>query len=254
LLGIYIFIYFREGSAEYVWDHYEDSVPMSSYLVAFAVTDFGHVVGDSTGNNVTMQLWARKNALDQIDYAQDVGPKLLKFYEEFFDVPYPLPKQDMIAIPQGRGAMENWGLITYPEYSMSYKEGVSSKKIKQSVAKIVSHEIAHQWFGDLVTPEWWTDLWLNEGFATYISFIGVEAIQPSMKLLEQFVLTMQNALELDALESSHQISIVVNHPDEISEIFDEITYNKGGAIIQMMDYFLTRDTFRKGLTAYFKDL
>jgi aminopeptidase N len=125
---------------------------------------------------------------------------------------------------------------------------------RQNSAKIISHEIAHQWFGNLVTPERWTDLWLNEAFATYISFLGIEGVRPSMQLLEQFVLKTQDALELDALESSHKISIVVNQTDEISEIFDSITLGKGAAIIQMMDHFLTRKTFRKAITNYLRDM
>jgi aminopeptidase N len=103
-------------------------------------------------------------------------------------VKFPLPKQDMIAIPDfGAGAMENWGLITYRETALLYKEGVSAASNKQRIAIVVSHELAHQWFGNLVTPSWWTDLWLNEGFASYVEYLGVEEVQPELKLLEQFV-------------------------------------------------------------------
>ena len=151
--------------------------------------------------------------------------------------------------------MENWGLITYRETALLYKEGVSSRSNKQRIAIVVSHELAHQWFGNLVTPSWWTDLWLNEGFASYVEYLGVEAVQPEMKLMEQFVtMDLQSVMKIDALESSHPISIPVGHPDEISEIFDRISYAKGASIIRMMDHFLTTDTFRKGLANYLKAL
>ena len=132
---------------------------------------------------------------------------------------------------------------------------MSALSNKQRIAIVVSHELAHQWFGNLVTPSWWTDLWLNEGFASYVEYLGVEAVQPQMKLMEQFVtIDLQSVMKIDALESSHPISIPVGHPDEISEIFDRISYAKGASIIRMMDHFLTTDTFRKGLAKYLRAL
>ena len=245
-----------KNTDEYVWDHYQESVPMSTYLVAFVVSRFGFEISPKTGNGVEFRIWARKDALDQIAYAKDIGPKILKHFEEYFNISYPLPKQDMIAIPDfGAGAMENWGLITYRETALLYKEGVSAASNKQRIATVVSHELAHQWFGNLVTPSWWTDLWLNEGFASYVEYLGVEAVQPELKLLEQFVIQdLQDVFSIDALASSHPISIPVKHPDEINEIFDRISYAKGASIIRMMDKFLTEKTFRGGLTNYLNDL
>merc|ERR1719431_1916989 len=243
------------GSDEYVWDHYQESVKMSSYLVAFVVSKFEYRE-TTRENGVRFRIWSVPHSLDQTEYARDIGPKILEFFEGYFNVKFPLPKQDMIAIPDfGAGAMENWGLITYRETALLFKEGVSAASNKQRIAIVVSHELAHQWFGNLVTPSWWTDLWLNEGFASYVEYLGVEHAQPQLKLLDQFVVTdLQNVFGIDALETSHPISIPVKHPDEISEIFDRISYGKGASIIRMMDKFLTTKTFRQGLTNYLTEL
>jgi aminopeptidase N len=213
-----------KGTNDYVWDIYEESVPMSTYLVAFAVTRYGYEEDRRTKNNVVFRTWARKDALDQVSYATEIGPKLLQYFEDYFKVPYPLPKQDQIALPGKPGAMENWGLITYPEQWLLYKSGVSGLENKQKIALVVSHELSHQWFGNLVTPTWWTDLWLNEGFASYAMFLGVDAIHPELKIMEYFMIdTFYDVLTTDALETSHPISIPVGHPDEIAEIFDKIS-------------------------------
>ena len=122
-----LYIIYREGTEEYVWDNYEESVPMSTYLVAFVVSKFANEVSPQTDNNVMFRIWARKDALDQVAYAKDVGPRMLEYFEDFFNVSYPLPKQDMIAIPDfSAGAMENWGLITYRETALLFKPGVSA--------------------------------------------------------------------------------------------------------------------------------
>ena len=149
--------------------------------------------------------------------------------------------------------MENWGLITYRETALLYQEGVSSLSDKEYVAIVVAHELAHQWFGDLVTMEWWTDLWLNEGFASYTEFIGADYVSPETEILDRFVLdNVQSALGYDSLTSSHPISVPVNVPSEINEIFDTISYKKGGSVIRMMANFLKVETFNKGITNYLR--
>ena len=151
--------------------------------------------------------------------------------------------------------MENWGLITYRETALLFKEGTSSRGNMQRIASVVSHELAHQWFGNLVSPAWWNDLWLNEGFASYVEYLGVDAVEPGMRMMDQFVIEEnQSVMQVDSLESSHKISVPVYHPDEISEIFDRISYSKGAAIIRMMEHFLTSKTFRRGLTDYLNNL
>ncbi|KAK4880997.1 hypothetical protein RN001_004316 [Aquatica leii] len=231
---------------DYEWDYYEESVPMSTYLVAFVVSDFVSL------HNGNFSVWVRKDAQAQAKYSLDAGPKILKYFEDFFQIKFPLPKLDMIALPDfAAGAMENWGLVTYRETAMLYEEGVSSRSSLQRVTSVIAHELAHQWFGNLVTPKWWTDLWLNEGFASYMEYVGTNAVEPSWKVMDQFVVhELQNVLELDVLKSSHPVSIQVNNPVEINDIFDRISYAKGATIIRMMDYFLSTKIFKQGLTSY----
>ena len=143
---------------EYVWDKYEPTLKMSTYLLAFVVSDFKFLVGNKTANNVTFRIWSRESAIEQTRYATSIGPRVLEYYEDYFNIKYPLPKQDMIAIPDfSAGAMENWGLITYRETALLYEPGVSSLMNKHYVALVIAHELAHQWFGDLVTMNWWTE-------------------------------------------------------------------------------------------------
>ncbi|XP_042234819.1 aminopeptidase N-like [Homarus americanus] len=244
-----------EGQPGWLWDHFNTSVPMSTYLVAFVVSDFDHMESNAN-ERVLFRVKSRPAAIKQATYALKTGPTVLTFFEKYFNIPFPLPKQDMIAIPDfSAGAMENWGLITYRETAMLYDPAVSAAYNKQRVAVVVAHELAHQWFGNLVTPDWWTDLWLNEGFASFMEYIGVDHAEPSWNMMEQFVPDdLQSVFALDWLESSHPVSIPVGHPDEINEIFDRISYSKGASIIRMMNHFLTESTFRRGLTNYLSSL
>ncbi|XP_037798461.1 aminopeptidase N-like [Penaeus monodon] len=239
------------GQEGWVWDRYEKSVPMSTYLVAFIVSDFAHVSTIVNGN-VLFRVWARQAAIDQAEYAMEVGPKILTYFEEYFNLPFPLPKVDMVALTDfsARG-MENWGLTTYKETYLLYNRQVSTPAAKTTITEIISHELAHQWFGDLVTLAWWDDLWLNEGFASYISLLGMNHAQPTWKIMEtSIIIRLHDVFGLDSLESTHRISIPVGHPDEIAEVFDFISYYKGASIIRMMAHYLTEGAFRKGLNNY----
>jgi len=240
-----------QGS-EYVWDIYQESVKMSTYLVAFVVSDFVFRKSEPMDNNVEFRIWSRNGAINQTEWASVIGPQILHYYEDYFNTSFPLPKQDMIAIPDfSAGAMENWGLITYRESALLYQPGKSSLTDKEYVAIVVAHELAHQWFGDLVTMEWWTDLWLNEGFASYTEYIGADFVSPETFIRERFILeAVQPALGYDSLESSHPISIPVNVPNEINEIFDTISYLKGGSVIRMMANYLGVNTFNRGIANY----
>ncbi|XP_046438221.1 aminopeptidase N-like [Daphnia pulex] len=243
-----------EGMEEFYWDHFAPSVPMSTYLVAFIVANFTQVEADVGNATWKFNIYARPSARNQTQYASEIGPKIQTFFEDYFQIPFPLPKQDMIAIPDfASGAMENWGLITYRETALLYDEKKSSVTNKERVCEVIAHELAHQWFGNLVTMDWWTDLWLNEGFASYAEYLGAQHVEPGLKWLQQFVTSeLQNVMSLDALESSHPISVVVHHPNEIHEIFDRISYGKGATIIRMLAAFLGEKTFRQGLSNYLK--
>ncbi|CAH1790157.1 unnamed protein product [Owenia fusiformis] len=235
-------------------DVYQTTVIMPTYLLAFVVCDFDKSEG-VTASGTKFRVWSRKEAVNQTRYALDTGIAILEHFEDYFDVDFPLPKQDMIAVPDfAAGAMENWGLIIYRETALLYDNTGSSAANKQRVAVVVSHELAHQWFGNLVTPGWWDDLWLNEGFASYVEYLGVDFVHPEWKMMEQFVVEdLEDVFKLDGLASSHPLYVPVGHPDEINEIFDRISYAKGASIIRMMNNFLTEDTFRNGLANYLKD-
>ncbi|CAG5020856.1 unnamed protein product [Parnassius apollo] len=243
---------FKNDQSQFVWDQFESSVPMSTYLVAFVVSKFSYVESPPELSHTKFRIWARSDAINQTSYAAIIGPKVLSHFEQWFNVSFPLPKQDMIAIPDfSAGAMENWGLITYRETALLYDKEQSSFLNKERVAEVIAHELAHQWFGNLVTMKWWSDLWLNEGFATFAASVGVAAAEPTWRADRSYAVdSILSVLSLDALESSHPVSVPIDDPKRISEIFDEISYRKGSTIIRMMTMFLGEDVFRKAINNY----
>ncbi|XP_045513404.1 aminopeptidase N-like isoform X2 [Pieris brassicae] len=243
---------FGKPRTKYVWDEFDKSVPMSTYLVAFVVSSFAYVDSPPQLSSTKFRIWARNDAIDQTSYAATVGPRVLSYFEKFFNVTFPLPKQDMIAIPDfSAGAMENWGLITYRETALLYDKEQSSFVNKERVAEVIAHELAHQWFGNLVTMKWWSDLWLNEGFATFVASLGVMNVEPTWHADKSYAVSnIMSVLNLDALESSHPVSVEIDNPNRISEIFDEISYRKGSTLIRMMSMFLGEEVFRKALHNY----
>ncbi|XP_020706338.2 endoplasmic reticulum aminopeptidase 2-like isoform X4 [Athalia rosae] len=232
-------------------DDFQESVEMSTYLVAFVVCDYKRVT-DMTSRNVSVSVYAPEAMLPQAQYAVKTAAKIMDYFESYFGIHYPLPKQDLIAIPDfAAGAMENWGLITYREASILYDPEETSTAAHQWVAIVVAHELAHQWFGNLVTMRWWNDLWLNEGAASFFEHKGVDHVAPEWGMMNQFILDKtQSALDLDALASSHPISVPVKDPSEIEAIFDTISYNKGASILYMLEEFLLEDVMKKGLNDY----
>lgn len=233
--------------------HFQTSVKMSTYLAIFIVCDFDFVEGEISGGR-PFRVYAPPDKIEQAKYALDVGINITLFFEEYFDLLYPLPKLDMIAIPDFvSGAMEHWGLITYRERYLLYDEMESSASNKQRICTIVSHELAHMWFGNIVTTEWWDDLWLNEGFASYVEYLGAANAEPTWNMLDQFVTSdLYYVYELDQIVSSHPIVVEVNNPDEINQIFDAISYSKGASVIRMMNDILGEEDFREGLNIFLK--
>lgn len=226
---------------------------MSTYLLAFIVGQFEYLEKKTKGG-VLVRVYTTPGKKNQAAFALDFGLKTLEFYEKYFDIKYPLKTLDMIAIPDfSAGAMENWGAITYRESRLLIDEKHSSLIDKKNVALVIAHELAHQWFGNLVTMEWWTHLWLNEGFASYIEYLAVDKINPGWNIWEDFSTYEQGrALSLDALKNTHPIEIPVHHPAEIAEIFDEVSYSKGASVILMIANYLGEKDFRDGLRYYLK--
>lgn len=224
---------------------------MSTYLVAVVVGEYDYVEGRSA-DGVLVRVYTPLGKKEQGDFALEVAVKVLPYYRDYFGIAYPLPKMDLIAISDfSSGAMENWGLITYRETFLLVDPENTSLIRKQSIALTVGHEIAHQWFGNLVTMEWWTHLWLNEGYASFVEFLCVDHVFPEYDIWTQFVTDMYTrALELDGLRNSHPIEVPVGHPSEIDEIFDEISYNKGASVIRMLHNWLGEEDFRKGMGLY----
>ncbi|KAL5559481.1 hypothetical protein UlMin_035692 [Ulmus minor] len=231
---------------------YQESPIMSTYLVAIVVGMFDYVE-DHTSDGVKVRVYCQVGKTNQGKFALHVAVKTLELYKEYFAVPYSLPKLDMIAIPDfAAGAMENYGLVTYHETTLLFDDQCSAAAIKQRVAIIVTHELAHQWFGNLVTMEWWTHLWLNEGFATWMSYLATDSLFPEWKVWTQFAVDSTIGLNLDALEESHPIEVEINRASEIDEIFDAISYKKGASVIQMLQSYLGAECFQRSLTSYIK--
>ncbi|XP_054626933.1 aminopeptidase N-like isoform X1 [Dunckerocampus dactyliophorus] len=237
---------------------FEPTARMSTYLLAFIVSDFSYKEFQQH-KGVQVRVWARRKAIEdgQGDYALNVTGHILQFYERYYNTAYPLPKSDQVALPDfNAGAMENWGLVMYRETALLYEPGRSSMGNKDRVMTVIAHELAHQWFGNLVTMQWWNDVWLNEGFASYVEYLGADFAEPTWNIKDHIVLhDIQRVMSVDSLASSHPLSRredEVNSPAEISEMFSSVSYNKGSAVLRMLSSFLSEPVFVKGLSSYLK--
>ena len=226
---------------------------MSTYLLAFVVGDLVSVE-DEAADGTKVGVWTTRGKENQAGFALDTSVKLLGYFNEYFGIPYPLPKLDHIAIPDfAAGAMENWGCVTYRETALLVDPENSSAGTRQRVAEVVAHEMAHMWFGDLVTMEWWDDLWLNESFASWMGTKAVDWLFPDWEMWTQFVnMDTNRAFSLDGLKNSHPIEQEVKNPAEVSQLFDAISYSKGGSVLRMLENFLGPEVFRGGLYRYLK--
>ncbi len=237
----------RKGAKKLVT--FKTTPRMSTYLLYLGVGKYDSLKGRA--GNVEMTVFAHEGRGAYTTLPLEYAQKLFISLQNYFEVPYPLPKLDLLGIPDfAAGAMENWGAMTFRETALLGTEQTSVRG-KQRIAEVVAHEIAHQWFGDLVTMRWWDDMWLNESFATFMAYKAVEDVFPEWKImLEYYTDTVGTAFVADGMKNTHPISVQVNTAGEIEELFDAIGYNKGGSVLLMLEDFVGHEVFRKGLVRY----
>jgi aminopeptidase N len=222
---------------------------MSTYLVAFLVGDFKCTEGKSDG--VPVRACSTPDKVELTKFAVESARYVLHYYDTYFGIKYPMPKLDMVALPDFEaGAMENFGCITYRETDLLVDERTGSIPQKKRVAVVVAHEMAHQWFGDMVTMQWWDNLWLNEGFATWMETKPVAVWHPEWNFPQDDAQELNDTLNLDAQKTTRTIRATANTPDEINEMFDGIAYGKAGAVIGMVENYLGKEVFRQGVHNY----
>ncbi|MDR1033120.1 MAG: M1 family metallopeptidase, partial [Candidatus Nomurabacteria bacterium] len=244
----------KHGSAPVLKATFEPTPRMSTYLLAFCVGAFQKLSG-KTKHGVDVNVYATPaQAPDSLSFALDIATRSLDFYEDYFDVPYPLPKSDHVALPDFEaGAMENWGLVTYREACLLADPKLTPIEAQRSIATTIAHELAHMWFGDLVTMKWWDDLWLNESFATMIEYVAIDALEPSWQIWQDFETSCTvSSLRRDAMDGVQPVYQDVSHPDEIQSLFDpSIVYAKGARLMHMLVHMMGEAAFRRGLKKYF---
>ena len=234
---------------------FEKTPRMSSYLLAFVIGEL-HKKTARTKSGVEVNIWATPAQNENtLDFALDIATRSIDFYDEYFGVKYPLPKSDHVALPDfSSGAMENWGLITYRESCLLADPELTPESSRRFIATVIAHELSHQWFGNLVTMNWWNDLWLNESFANMMEYVAIDALHPEWRMWEDFATNeVTAALRRDSLDGVQSVQADVNHPDEISTLFDPaIVYAKGGRLLVMVRKLIGEEAFRTGLKSYFE--
>ncbi len=234
---------------------FEASPPLPSYLVALGLGPFDVVEGGKAGRKqVRLRYLVPKGRAAEAQYVASVTPKILQLTEDYFDVAYPYAKLDSMVIPVtvDFGAMENPGLITYRSGILLSKPGREALDFKQRYVSIAAHEIAHQWFGDLVTMYWWDDLWLNESFATWMADKTYAAFEPAWQDPSDMLDGRLKAFNSDRLRHARQVRQPVTRPDDLANAFDSITYEKGGAVLRMTEQYMGEEAFRAGVRRYIK--
>lgn len=240
------------------WVTFERTPIMSTYLLAWACGDFEYIEDftekEYNGKRLPVRVYTTRGLKEQGRLALQSAVKILDYFSSVFGIDYVLPKSDLLAVHEfSHGAMENWGLVTYRTTAVLFDEATSDAAYKMRVVYVVAHELAHQWFGNLVTMDWWNELWLNEGFATWVGWLAVDHLYPEWDVFSRFIVEVQQgALALDALRTSHPIEVPVRNGKEIDQIFDHISYLKGASTIRMLSTQLGLDTFLKGVSNYLK--
>jgi len=246
---------FQEENGDSHTTTFEKTPRMSSYLLAFVIGEL-HKKSARTKSGVEVNVWATPAQNENtLDFALDIATRSIDFYDEYFGVKYPLPKSDHVALPDfSSGAMENWGLITYRESCLLADPELTPESSRRFIATVIAHELSHQWFGNLVTMQWWNDLWLNESFANMMEYVAIDALQPNWHMWEDFATNeVTAALRRDSLDGVQSVQADVNHPDEISTLFDPaIVYAKGGRLLVMVRKLIGEEAFRAGLKSYFE--
>lgn len=229
---------------------FADTIKMSTYLVAFIVGEFEGTDPVYVGQT-PLRVWAVPGKRRLAQFGQEVGAASLQFFSEYYHYPYPGDKLDLIAIPDfAAGAMENLGAITFRETALLVDEQTAARRELEGVANVVSHENAHMWFGDLVTMRWWNGLWLNEAFATFMATLAVDHYKPEWQRWTSFSVSRASAMAVDGLQSTRPIEFPVHRPEEAAGMFDVLTYQKGAAVLRMLEQYLGAETFRAGINAY----
>ena len=245
----------EEENGDSLTTTFEKTPRMSSYLLAFVIGEL-HKKTARTKSGVEVNVWATPAQNENtLDFALDIAARSIDFYDEYFGVKYPLPKSDHVALPDfSSGAMENWGLITYRESCLLADPELTPESSRRFIATVIAHELSHQWFGNLVTMNWWNDLWLNESFANMMEYVAIDALQPDWRMWEDFATNeVTAALRRDSLDGVQSVQADVNHPDEISTLFDPaIVYAKGGRLLVMVRKLIGEEAFRAGLKSYFE--
>lgn len=236
---------------------FQKTPKVSPYLVAWACGEFEYIEGFTADKYyddkpLPVRIYTTKGYTKSAEFALEIAPKVVDYFSKVFQVKYPLPKLDLIAVHSfSHNAMENWGLITYRSNALLYDEKTSDISFKNQVSYVVSHELAHMWFGDLVTMIWWDELWLNEGFATYVGYMAVDYLFPEWNIFDAVSNeSLQESLTLDALRSSHPIHVPVVDAIDVDQIFDAISYKKGCSIINMLSSYIGKDVFLEGVAKY----
>ena len=245
----------EEENGDSLTTTFEETPRMSSYLLAFVIGEL-HKKTARTKSGVEVNIWATPAQNENtLDFALDIATRSIDFYDEYFGVKYPLPKSDHVALPDfSSGAMENWGLITYRESCLLADPELTPESSRRFIATVIAHELSHQWFGNLVTMQWWNDLWLNESFANMMEYVAIDALHPEWRMWEDFATNeVTTALRRDSLDGVQSVQADVNHPDEISTLFDPaIVYAKGGRLLVMVRKLIGEEAFRTGLKSYFE--
>ena len=232
---------------------YADTIEMSTYLVAFVVGPF-EATDPVDVDGVPLRIIAPKGKKHLTEFAVECGEFCLRYLSEYYGIPYPGDKVDMVAIPDfAFGAMENLGCITYRETALLVDLATATQQEKLRVLDVIAHELAHMWFGDLVTMKWWNGIWLNEAFATFMETRATDARRPDWKRWVAFgAVERPWAFSVDALANTRPVEFEVNSPDEANEMFDALTYGKGSSVLRMMEQYLGEDSFRAGVGAYLR--